>query len=226
MITICSAANEPYLPYIKGLVCSARENFPSARVVIELVNVDKQERKAFSRNHPDCKVLTSYTEEDERVYCSNRKCNVLMTAREMGGHDTLLWIDADSIIRKDCKDFEYLFKKDLAVRVKNTTYTIRDELINEVYSGIFSFGNTKHGNKLLRQYVALAKDHQYFGSDQDNLAYIYGTHRNCNLGVLPDYLVDFDVKWDSPIWTLRCKPKTINGRFHKERDKYLETWIK
>lgn len=226
MITIVTVASPTYLDYAKALICSAEINFPSARIVVGLVNSGKDIKKEFEERNSNCKViLSSVDSKNERVFSSNQKCITMKKARDTGNNDILLWVDADSIIRRPCNDIYDILNKDMVVRLKDQKKTIFGKNIYDAYSGVFAIGNSKIGKDILDEYAKLTENNtMYWASDQDYVAYLYYKYK-CN-NPLPSYLLDFKMEAESLIWTLKCKPKSINGRFHRERDKYLALWKK
>ncbi len=227
MITIVSAASPSYLPYMKALVVSARVNFPSAKMVVELVNIGEKYREQFEKNNPNCSVVfTNIKPEDERIYCSNRKCYLMKSERDKGNKDILMWVDADSVIRRSCENIMPIINHDLTVRFKNTTTKIENTVVKELYSGVFAVGNSKAANRILNEYVRMTDKVKYWASCQDNLSYAQHKYGQEDTAILPKELLDFKVGKESLIWTLKCKPKSINGVFHRDRDLYLEMWQK
>ncbi len=229
MVTIVSIASENFLPYLRALVVSARINYPSARVVVELINCPDSEVDAFKRNHHNITVMTKKTDktgEDRRVFCMNRKAYAMLDIRHAGDTNTLLWIDADSYIRLPCQSIENVINHDLTLRLKSTSTIFNDVKMQECYSGVFAFGNTKRGNKMLRQYAeSMTRGKAYWAADQDNVAYVYAINSQADLGILPKEYLDFKVGKASYIWTVKAEPKTINALFHRHQKTYLEQWI-
>lgn len=228
MITFATVASQKYVDYAKALVSSAFVHQPDAKFFVELINVTKQERKDFVRRNPQCEVIldTMKPGMEERVYCSNQKGPLLSRIRESGNTDMLMWIDADSIIRKPVDSILEYAQKDMCIRIKPTKKIMEGLNVNECYSGVFTFGNTPGGNehlKMLRQLTSNEKK-VYWASDQDYLSYVFAVcqSQNRNTHFLPDTFLDFKMKSDSLLWTLKCTPKTINARFHREHRKYLE----
>lgn len=223
MLTFLTAATPGYIHYAKALVSSAAVNYPLAKFAVELINVDKSEEKDFQRRNAKCQVFfNSVKHKREREFGSNRKGPLLQHVRENGSKDVLLWVDADSIVRKSLDPVMGELSKDMVMRPKATRKKVIDREVNECYSGVFSFSNSARGISLLKTYATIGRDNLCFGTDQDYLGYVYFTNQDANLGILPDTLLDFKMKSDSIIWTLKCTPKTINARFHREHRTYLE----
>lgn len=220
MLTIATAK---YLHYAKALISSAKEHQTDAVFIVELINVDKKEEDDFRRRNPNCQILfDTMNPKLERNYCSNRKGSLMKRVRESGNSDLLMWIDADSIIRRSLSPAIPALQKDMCIRLKKTNKAVKGLLLKESYAGVFTFGNTPMGNKMLSEYQKEVDKNIYWGSDQDHLSYVYFCSKNASVGIIPDSLLDHKMKGDSVIWTLKCTPKTINGRFHREHRKYLE----
>lgn len=252
MVTIVSVASKNYLPYLRALVLSAKTNYSNAKMVVELINVSDTEANEFYKNHHNIKIKRVSSSEErgldfgiknasrnivhgktkdmidaERgfVFCSNRKCYTMYEERETGNTDILLWIDADTLLRPKCDEIENHINHDITLRVKTGQINVNGRMIREVFGGVFAFGNSPNANVALKQYVEMTRKNTYLGADQNHLAYVYATD-SINRGVLPDQFMDFKVKPSSPVWTCKCEPKTINGRFHSVRAKILEEWVK
>lgn len=225
MITIVTVANEPFLPYIKALVVSAKMNFSSARVFADLVNVKKNVQKQFCKNHPNIETIrTTVPGVDEKIFCSNRKCNALKEARSRYKDDILLWVDADSVFVKNCNHIEPIIDKDLAIWLKPTKKKVLGLQVIESLASVFSIGPGPVGDSIINDYVGLTQRGTYWGSDQDYLSYIYVKYQKNNLGLIPKELLDTKATGKSLIWNLKCKPKELNGRFQRRKNEYTALW--
>lgn len=223
MVTVCTLASDSYVHFAKALTVSARINWPSVKMVVALVNAPTSAKEEFEKAHPNCQVfLQTCKKGKERAVCSNRKGALLQQVRNEGNKDTLMWVDADSLICRPCENLESMLNANMCVRLKKSITKIRGSLIRDCYSGVFSFGPSKQATAMLDEYKSYGDAGIYFGSDQDNLAYTYDRHSNKGLGELPSSLLDFEMLPDSFIWTLKCKPKEINARFMRQHREYLE----
>ena len=93
MITLMSISDRKYLAYLKVLVRSAKVNFPEAEMYCVLVNCDDTIGDEY--------ITTDLEGEELEIYCANLRISVLNKLRQER-KGVLIWMDADSIIRKPC----------------------------------------------------------------------------------------------------------------------------
>lgn len=117
-LTILAISDGEYVPRLKALSASISQNMPSAHLHALLVNVDEQDDDVahlkhihphtdFSfvyetLDHDNVKLgldgVTKYTEK--AGFCVNVRAQAIYDLL-LKGHDTVLFLDADSIVRKD-----------------------------------------------------------------------------------------------------------------------------
>ena len=223
MVTVCTLASHDYLDFAKALACSVRVNWPFAKMVVALVNSTTEAKEEIERAHPGCQVFMQKCKKHKvRAECSNRKGDLLKQVRDEGSRDILMWVDADSLAIARCDRLEQMLSKDLHVRLKPNFVDMNGLKVQECYSGVFAFGPSAAATEMLNDYKKCCETNISFGTDQSNLALIYSKYLNKNVGHLDETLLDFEMKKESYIWTLKCEPKEINSRFMKQRSHYLE----
>lgn len=224
MITIATiASNGYYAQFAKALAISAKQNFPDCRFAIEMFNSDSKTCDDFYKIQPGCYIrLQTCEKTKEREICSNHKGEFLKHLRKKGNTDVLLWIDADSLIMKPCNDMSVFMNNDICVRFKETKTNFNGVLALDVFAGVFSFGNSSLAVGMLKTYCEYVSENISWGSDQLNLARICAEFSEAKIGSLSDSFLDNNVGSSSYIWSLKCEPKEINGRFMKKREEFLK----
>ncbi len=216
-IRVVSLADDEYYCYIRALVGSAAVNFPIAKMHVVLVNVDESKALALKSMHPNIiveseKIDFVKAKMCKRCYCARRRAFLFKRIRKVTS-DTLVWIDADSIIRKNCDHLnEKLASYDLATVCKRKTGRLR--------SGIIAVGNSKASRHFINRYEkSLITDHRWM-ADQDNLNKVYKNMRKeLKFWSLPGWYCDVWMRPLGSIWTAKSKLKH-SKKYRQEMKKY------
>lgn len=216
-IRIISLANDGYYSYLRALVASAAVNFSIAKMHVVLVNVSKKKKLTLQSMHPNIIVdseTVDFTHMSEGCYCARRRAHLFQRIRKVTS-DTLMWIDADSIIRKDCNHLnEELASFDLATVRKKRTGTLR--------SGIIAVGNSKASRNFINRYEkSLITDHRWM-ADQIHLNRIYhDMEKELKFRPLSSWYCDVWMRPLGSIWTAKSKKKH-SRKYLQEAEKYTK----
>jgi hypothetical protein len=156
-IRIISLADASYFKYLRVLVNSARVNFPEAKFHAVLVNLDDHFGQELQRSHPRCEYTIErvkfVNDEQKRCYCTNRRGYLLYHIRKMT-NDILMWLDADSIIRKPCTELmKICHSVDFAAK-KKTKHDMNKagSKPRGFMGGLLIFGNTPIAAEMTARY--------------------------------------------------------------------------
>lgn len=149
---IISACDKNYFGFLEVLVKSAVINFPEASIYVELVNMDEKNKTIVENIGPKCEaeiVSIDFKNTNQlKCYCTNRRVDLFNKLRAVSD-DILIWIDADSIIRRSCDELMAITKIHDVAAVVRPRGTLR--------GGIIAVNNTEMGNEFIRKYVNIMK---------------------------------------------------------------------
>jgi hypothetical protein len=214
-ITIISLADDVYYQYLKSLVISATINFPQALLFIVLVNMDKKFRDELLSYNSKMKVEIEQVNippgYDRACYCASRRAFLFKKLREETSN-ILLWVDADSIIRKPCND--------LISHLNSCDVTMRPKVSGRFASGIIGINSSDVCNNFINRYYDLVKDDKDWMSDQKNLNRTYLEFKDTiNFVPLANIYCDVWLSRQGVIWTAKSKTKKSN-KYREEMTKY------
>lgn len=146
---IVTVADSKYFDLVKVMIKSAVVNFPEASAYVELVNMGLKETGEIKCIQPNSAVNETKIDFEnvgqKQCYCGNRVATLLYELR-LKCDDILVWVDADMIFRKSCKELvEIMSSCDIAACRKPGGNMIR--------TAIFSFNNTKAVKKFASEYA-------------------------------------------------------------------------
>lgn len=122
-IRLVSLADRKYFEYLSVLANSARINFPEAKMHVYLVGMNEKQGEYLRKINKNIiytiENVSFSSEMQKRCYCTNRRGVILNDLRSKTD-DVLVWLDADSIIRKSCSELISISNNcDVAIRFKN-----------------------------------------------------------------------------------------------------------
>ncbi len=214
-ITLISLADSSYYEYLKVLVKSAIKNFSQAKLYMVLVNMEekyKDEIKSLGENiRVDIETVSFSGDHEKRCYCASRRAFLFKKLREETD-DILLWVDADSIIRKSCDD--------LIAHLNSCELTMRSKSKGRFASGVIGVDSTDVCNRFIEEYYAEVGRHNDWMNDQRSLHQIYLKFKDeIIFSYLPRTYCEVSLTEGSVIWTAKSRRK--NGRkYRAEMAKY------
>lgn len=217
-IKIISLADSEYYHFLFALTRSAEEYFPQASLHLTLVNMDEckieELRKGNNNITVEIENVNFSKEYEKRCYCARRRGFLFYKLRDICD-DILLWIDADSVIRKNCDDLHVLLNKgDLSVVQRRKATDIR--------SGIIGINTTPVCREFINRYKSILDFDHTWMSDQQNLNKLYREmEKKINLNLLPDVYCDVWFREEGIIWEAKSKSKN-SKRYRIEIEKYLQ----
>lgn len=228
-VVIFSVASSDYLSDLCGLVQSLKRNVTKEHlchvtlVLTEEERTKENEYKSIIRHVNDAVLIDVEIHDFEsiqakRCYCAGLRIPLFAKLRAIHPNCLLLWLDADTIIRRKCSDFfETMLKHDVSIRAKPSDKTSlqkeKTSLANGKYwSGIIGISPTSAGNAFIQAYNMhyqnlLARNLNWF-NDQKALDGAFTDVDNLSHYDIPKQYMDFHMADSSPIWV--CKG-TMNG---------------
>jgi len=214
-ITLISLADSAYYKYLKVLVKSAIINFPQAKLHIVLVNMGEEHRvaiKSLGENiRVDIETVSFPGEHEKRCYCASRRAFLFKKLREETD-DVLLWIDADSIIRKPCDD--------LISHLNSCELTMRSKSKGRFASGVIGVDSTDVCNMFIEEYYAEVSRHNDWMNDQRSLHQVYLRFKDkIKFNYLPRTYCEVSLTEEAVIWTAKSHRKD-GKKYRAEMAKY------
>ena len=222
--SIIAIADINYMGHLGVMVRSAAAHFPQATMRCHLINVPKAKREALMQSHPKIEITSERTSfagwEQIRkyIYCANKRAELLLDA--IKHNEYLLYLDADSIIRKPCDELvEILQSCDMTVKDKKKKGKAKPKY-GRFSAGIIGFGNGPIAKQFIERYAYVVKNDINSYSDQYNLYATYKEFKDTIKYVpLPERFCDTRLSEDGVIWNGKSNRKQT-PKYQKEMDKY------
>jgi hypothetical protein len=216
-VTIITLADGEYFKMLLSMVRSLSHHCKGAGVHAILVNsTDKQEaiiRKAHDKITVVRDDLSFSSDSEKRCYCTNRRGYLFKKMRsKLSGH--LVWIDADSIFRKNCDSFmSHVSSCELTMRPK-------DLKKGTFAAGVIGIGDSLICHEFIEDYYdAVNKDKDWM-SNQRNLNKTYWKYRKkINYKVLDKKYCDVWMSDGGVLWCAKSKLHK-SKKYRLEIDKY------
>lgn len=234
---IISACDKNYFGFLEILVKSAKRNFSDASIYVELVNMDEQAKGIIERISPKCEAEVTTIDfknpNQLKCYCTNRRVDLFNELRSKCD-DILIWIDADSIIRRSCSELMEI------ISAHDVSAVIRPPPVASLRAGIIAINNTEEGNRFIKKYVEImkplnqwnkAKDTKRIQSDPFTWE-CWMANQNCldvlcrrnkrpelRFAALDNLYCDVHFKKEGYIWAAKNLLKT-SPAYHEELKKY------
>ena len=170
---------------------------------------------------------------DLQCYCSNIRFRNIHDLLKQG-HDSVLYMDVDAIVRKDLNQLEQIIKSNDIV-IKTNKY-IRDVEPTDLpdgiewHCGLIGVNNTPQSRKFIEALmINTEKDMYYWDSDQDQFNNVYKSiGHTVQIDDIPTSFKDQgpdddgrdDFNHDSHIWSGAGYIKSGNEKYVKEMKKY------
>ena len=165
---IITVADINYFEFVKAMVKSATVNFPDASIYVELINMDKEHVNAINSISNKCSghILNVKFENNNqrKCFCTNRRVDLFYKIRNECD-DILVWIDADSLVRKPCDELMDIISKYDVSAVRRPAIKPGGE--RTLRAGIIALNNTHGGYMFLERYVNIMKKHNQWNNVKD-----------------------------------------------------------
>jgi len=212
-----------FFPHLKSAIASVQSNCPASVLHCHLINPeDSQLQLIKEKNITITKEYKTFkNNEERRGYCVNVRSILVKNLLEQG-HDSVLYLDADSIIRRDCRELQQLIKKNDLVILHNTE---KEEELRHLFNcGIIGFNNSTSTKKFVDKWITKIEEIGFYKwySDQIGFAYIYEEMKaELFLLSMPLTFHDSEFLSDSHIWTGRG-PRKYKNKIFKLEEKYYQ----
>lgn len=225
-LTIISVSDPKYLKCLKVLTASVNQNSPTTKLYYHLINYcdDEAVSKELLSIHPFIEFSFEkkqfQTDEQKRAYCANIRGEIIkdLLAR---GSKLLLYLDSDSIVRKDLSELETLMKSHDILILKRTE--IKDSRLRFLTSTI-GLNNTDATRHFVQRWAEIINENIYeWWTDQISFANTYDQlSSTINLMSIPQKFVDSQFSIFSPIWTGKGEKKYGAELYLLEEQYYIK----
>lgn len=226
-IVLISLADAEYFKYLRILAISQSINLPDVPMLVFLVNCDKsmaREMVALNKNcHVEIEHKSFKSEHQKRCYCAQRRAYLFKSIRN-SARKHMIWIDADSIIRKPCQSLiEHSLSCDFSAKVKRVSSKQKSSGA-KFASGVLSIGVSPDCDLFIDYYYRACQNKKgkeiNWLDDQlkltetfDNLG--FRLHSN----PLPETYCDTSLSDESVIWAAKADLK-YSQKYLKEMEKF------
>ncbi len=223
-LTILSISDPLYLNRLKALISSVSQNYPQVKFYCHLVNTEQSVAESLQHLYPNLECNFDYqefnSEEDKKAYCANIRADVIYQLMQKPETSSLLYLDADSIVRKDLSDLlDTINNHDLVVLKREEA----EEKYLKFAAGVIGIKNSSITQKFIAQWATLVKEQLYeWYSDQLCLYYAYEQFQSqLNTFDLPQRFIDWEFLSTSSIWVGKGPRKDENKIYVLEEEYYL-----
>jgi hypothetical protein len=167
--TIISLASKEYYGWLTTMATSVRHFFPQASMHVVLVNMGEKDGEKLSRIHPkltyEIETVEFESGKERKCYCTNRRTFLYKKYRDRFP-GFLMWLDADSIVRKSCDPlYEHLCSKkndfDVALFRKGFYGTVRRKGEPIILAGVTVINDTEMARTFINKYDELVDQMSY-----------------------------------------------------------------
>lgn len=237
-LTILLVSDETYLNYAYAIINSINKNCSHLKIHLHLVDINEEDeqitklrdlsiypidfsfsQKNLNPNKTLNKGNVSYSERG--AYSANIRMNILYDLM-IKGCQYLLYVDVDSIIRKDLSTLFDL--------IKSTEVTFQKTGSGNQYSkfksGVIGVKTTPNSLLFFKKVSEFIEKNGYctWGIDQLSLYHIFNEMietKKCDWQQLPTTYLDYSFNTDSIIWTGKGQRKYLNNIYVNEYQKYF-----
>lgn len=232
-LTILAVSDHSYLPFVKTLFNSIKTNVKIPYTFhLHAINVPDNQIEIFNAMYSsitfsretipldDSPLKTNAFRKSEKAsYCANIRAKVLYDLM-LQGRKYILYLDADSIVRKDLKDLFVLIKyTDLIIFRRDNETDVR----TKVLTSVIGINNNNKSLVFIENWMNCMLQQEALHTWFSDQKYFYKTmtkYSHVKIQPLPDLYVDAGFKGKSYIWNGKAARKFSNINYIKEMEKY------
>ncbi len=244
-IRLLAVASSTYFDMMVSLINSASVNFKEAIPHIALINLSEKEKNVLEKINTNLECTNINIEFEniyqQQIFCINYRSRMLVDLRKKYPNDVLLWMDTDSVIRKNVDKF----KEQLLMNDYDIMALVRERRKNKykypkVIAAIFAVNNTEIGNIFIKKYDKsinvdayktvknkIKKNNSNWAlwiQTQNNLMKLIVKIKGLKYKLIDKKFFDVDFKKNTCIWNALAD-KRKDSRFIKESEKYRDIKI-
>lgn len=223
-LAILSVSDPEYLRHLKVLIASVAQNFPLVKFYLHLINVEQSVTQEFLNIYPHINFYWHHqqfvNQEDKQAYCANIRASLIEELLQTKEVSLLLYLDADSIVRKDLSELVNLIDTgDLVILERTNAAQARLRFP----TGVIGINNSPTARQFIALWRKLLNDYLYeWYGDQDCFVQAYNQmHGQIKLVGLPPQYIDWKFLPFSPIWVGKGARKYEQKVYLLEEEYYL-----
>lgn len=233
-LTILCVSDNSYLPFVKTLfnsiVCNVKIPY---KLHLHTINVSEKEIDVFRNTYSNIEFTREYVDIDsspfkgnafnkskKEAYCANIRVKILYDIM-CSGTKYILYLDADSIVRKNLDDLLNIIKSSDLVIFR------RDESTNKnvkVATGVIGINNNEKSFSFIKSWKDFIIQDNIMYSWYSDQKYFYKTminHSDVYVNALPFSYIDTTFLDESIIWVGKAERKFENNSYLKEMGRYI-----
>ena len=223
-LAILSVSDPKYLRHLKTLLASVAQNFPVVKFYLHLINVEQSITEELLNIYPHIEFSWHNqqfaNQENKQAYCANIRASLIFELLQQQDLSSLLYLDADSIVRKDLSELVKLIDTgDLVILERKNAAQARLRFP----TGVIGIKNNSSTIKFIERWRDLLYDNLYdWYSDQACFTQTYEQMSSqVKLVSLPPEYVDWNFLPLSPIWVGKGARKYEHKIYLLEEEYYL-----
>lgn len=232
-LTILGVSDYSYLPFIRTLFNSIKCNVKIPyKFHLYAINVPDKKIDFFKNNYENIEFTRDNIELDDTTnkinpfgksrkasYCANIRANIIYDLM-CKGTQYILYLDADSIVRKDLNDLFLLIKQtDFIIFRRDKETDVRVKVLTSVV-GINNTPNSLKFMSYWKDYMLIPKNLYSWYSDQKYFYKAMTKLPDVKIQELPISYVDSSFLEKSFIWNGKGNRKHKHNIYIKEMEKY------
>jgi lipopolysaccharide biosynthesis glycosyltransferase len=232
-LTILAVSDNSYLPFVRTLFNSIKANVKIPYTFhLHAINVPDPQIELFNTMYSSItfsrETITlddapfksnAFRKSKKASYCANIRAKVLYDLM-LQGRKYILYLDADSIVRRDLKDLLTLIKyTDLIIFRRDNETDVR----TKVLTSVIGINNNNKSLNFIENWMNCMLQQEALYTWFSDQKYFYKTMTkflHVKIQPLPDLYVDSGFKGRSYIWNGKAARKFSNVNYIKEMEKY------
>ena len=220
LITIVSVSDESYLKYFKTLVLSASKHSKNISFEVLLINIKNKKNVLDELNSLSEFIKVTFQEHtfkdknQKQSFCANARVNFIKNLLE-GGARKILYLDADSLVRKDLQKYNWDFQdSDIEILFRES----EEEEKFKFATGVIAIKNSPDTIKFFQSWDRLIQPLIFdWFADQISFYRNYKKFKNeIVFKRLSPKMIDWKFTQDSTIWVGKGNRKYRNILYRLE----------
>lgn len=234
VLTIITVCDESYLKFVRVLFNSIKVNVKIPfKFHLHAINIPDKVLDSFSKNYNNLTISKDniilddtpnkdivFKKSKKECYCANIRANVLLNLLEKE-NKYILYLDADSIVRKDLNHLLNLLKKNDIIIFRRD---YQEEPRLKVLTSLIGLNNNNNTKKFIENWKHYMMQEKILYSWYSDQLYFYETMNempDVSISTVPVAYVDSGFKNNSFIWNGKANRKHVNIIYQKEMECYI-----
>lgn len=225
-IVILIISDEHYFKHLTTLIASIKINFTDALIWCHVVNPTSIHGSLLKRKDLQFSIEKKHFKDNasRKGYCANIRGQIMANILNIG-YKYVLYIDADSIVRRNCFSLKQIIKKnDITIYKRDW-----EEKINMKFAtGIIGIQNNVKTRLFVKKWIEEINKAGIFNWFSDQIGFVKAfdfMKDDIDLFPLPQTYCDWFFKTNTHIWTGKGERKSKNMLYVLEEKFYQKSFI-